>query len=172
MFAGISIAGLASGLMKAVLDPRVICAAIAALALWGAWSGGERMGETSVRAEWSEAKLDASEKARAAEKTMLRKLAVAQRDLEQERATHAKREADLRRDIELGDRRLLILARLPGGAPADPAGAGGGDAEPVELSPAARQAYHDLRAGIARDTDTLKACQAYVTAIGGWPPPE
>jgi hypothetical protein len=140
------------------------------LAVTGAHMRGVSVGEANITAEWNLAKLQDSEKSRATEKTWQRKLAVAMRELEQERQEHAAREADLRRDVDLGTRRLLIHVQRPERLSGDTGGPGGGDAEPVELARTARQAYHDLRAGIIRDTDTLKSCQAYVTAIGGWPP--
>ncbi len=152
------------------MNPWIILGIVVAFvaAVTGAHLRGVSVGEANVHAEWTAAKLAASEARRDREKTWVRKLAVAQRELEKERQEHAKREADLRRDVELGSRKLLILAQRP--ERGDPASPAGGDAVAVELAPASRQAYHDLRAGIIRDTDTLKSCQAYVRAIGGWPP--
>lgn len=161
-------------LSLALKNWKMVAVALAVAALAGSFlyvhARGVARGEANIRAEWTAANLEASEAARAREKTWSLKLAVAQRALEQERQEHAKREADLRRDVELGTRKLLILAQRPGGGNTD--GTGGSDAEPVELSRSSRQAYFDLRAGIVLDTDTLKACQAYVRAIGGWPPPD
>lgn len=156
------------------LNPWIILGIVVAFvaAVTGAHIRGVSVGEANIRAEWTAAKLEDSEKARAAEKTALRKLAVAQRELEKERQEHAKREADLRRDVELGHSKLLILAQRPERLPGDPDSAAGSDAVAVELSPVARQAYYDHRANIIHDTDTLNECQAYVRAIGGWPPPD
>lgn len=154
------------------LNPWIILGIVVAFvaAVTGAHIRGVSVGEANVHAEWTAARLADTEAARDQEKTWLRKLAVAQRELEKERQEHAKREADLRRDVELGNRKLLILAQRPERQPGDTDSAAGSDAVAVELSPVARQAYYDLRAGIIRDADTLKSCQAYVRAIGGWPP--
>lgn len=155
-------------------NPWIVIGAVVALiaAVTGAHIRGVSVGEANINAEWTAANLEAERAARDREKTWQRKLAVSQRELEQERQEHAAREADIRRDVELGTRRLLILAERPERLPGDPSGTGGSDAVAVELSGKSRAAYHDLRAGIIRDTDTLKSCQAYVRAIGGWPPPE
>lgn len=155
-------------------NPWIILGFVVALvaAVIGGRMNGISVGEANIRAEWTAANLVAERAGRDQEKTWLRKLAVAQRELEKERQEHAKREADLRRDVELGNRKLLILAQRPERVPGDHDGAGGGDEVAVELSPVARQAYYDHRANIIHDTDTLNSCQAYVRAIGGWPPPD
>lgn len=152
-------------------NPWIILSLVVAFvaAVTGAHMRGVSVGEANIRAEWTAANLEAERAGRDQEKTWLRKLAVAQRELQKERQEHAKREADLRRDVELGSRKLLILAQRPERLPGDPDSAAGSDAFAVELSPVARQAYYDLRAGIIQDTDTLKSCQAYVRSIGGWP---
>lgn len=151
-------------------NPWIVLGAVVALvaAVFAARLNGIAVGEANIHAEWTAANLEAERAGRDREKTWLRKLAVASRELQKEREEHALREADLRRDVELGTRRLLILAQRPERLPGDPDSAAGGDAQLVELSPVARQAYHDHRANIIRDTDTLNSCQAYVRAIGGW----
>ena len=61
---GISLAGLFSGALKALLDPRVICAAIAAVALWGVDTRAYGRGAAEVRAEWRASELASAEAAR------------------------------------------------------------------------------------------------------------
>lgn len=86
------------------------------------------------------------------------------RDLE-----NAKRiEDDLRADVDAGRRQLHILTvnrPRSDGVSGDPGAAGGSDEVAVELSGTARRAYYALRTAIIEDGATLRACQAYATAV-------
>lgn len=83
---------------------------------------------------------------------------------------NAKRiEDDLRADVDAGRRQLRILAvNRPGGngVSGDPGAPGGSDEIAVELAGTSRRAYYALRDAIIADRATLRACQAYVTAVG------
>lgn len=83
--------------------------------------------------------------------------------------TNAKANADRLRDaVDAGARRLHILGQRPASCPAVPGTAddtGMGDGSAVELHPAARRAYFNLRAGLTTDTAKLEACQQLLGAL-------
>lgn len=75
---------------------------------------------------------------------------------------------ELRDAVDVGTRRLRILAQRPAACPAVPGaadGAGLGDGAAVELSATAGRAYFRLRAGLTSDTAKLVACQAILSNI-------
>lgn len=71
----------------------------------------------------------------------------------------------LRADVASGVKRLRVRAKCPAGVSAPPAASGVDTDAAAELSGAARQDYHALRAGIAQVTGQLLACQDYVRAV-------
>lgn len=103
--------------------------------------------------------------ARATEQDWQAKLDASQSQLAKERNDAQKRESTLRADIDTGARKLRIAIsrqQLPDGSE----GTSGSNDATAELSPTSRRAYHDLRAAIIADTQTINACQGYVRAIG------
>lgn len=83
--------------------------------------------------------------------------------------TNAKANADRLRDaVDAGARRLHILGQRPASCPAVPGTADDtsvGDGAAVELHPAARRAYFNLRAGLSTDTAKLEACQLILKSL-------
>jgi hypothetical protein len=81
----------------------------------------------------------------------------------------AKRLEDiLRADVDAGRRQLHILTvnrPRSDSVSGDPGAPGGSDEIAVELSGTARQTYYSLRGAIIADRATLRACQAYATAV-------
>ncbi|GAA3721204.1 hypothetical protein GCM10022421_32160 [Oceanisphaera sediminis] len=75
---------------------------------------------------------------------------------------------ELRAAVDAGARRLHILTKRPTHCPAVSGTADDtslGDGATVELAPAARRAYFNLRAGVTSDTAKLAACQDILRQI-------
>ena len=132
----------------------------------GAFFYSQHVTNTARDAEALTAQLEATEKARATEQDWQAKLNASQAALTKERQDALKRESSLRADIDTGARKLRI-AITKQRVSSDPGGTSGSDDTTAELAPSARAAYHDLRAAIIADTQTINACQGYVRAIGG-----
>jgi prophage endopeptidase len=149
-------------------NPWLILGAVgvAIAATIGGYFYGCHVTNTARDASALKARLAATEAARDKEQGWQAALNASQAQLAKERHDAQARENKLRADIDAGARRLRIAVRqqrLPG----DPEGPTGSHDTSIELAPSARAAYFDLRAGLKRDTEALKACQGYVRAIGG-----
>lgn len=138
---------------------------VAALAIGAAgYAKGHGDANTAWEARTAAAQLASEQKARDTETAWRARLAALDAQHEKERRDAKALEDKLRADIDLGARKLRIAVSR-NSVPGDPQAPGAGGSEDLELSPASRQAYHDLRASIIENRQTLDACQGYAEAI-------
>lgn len=159
------------------ISPPVALTGLLVLALLSLW--GQHLYYQGELARTAEA---AAEQARRQAEAAAKQLAAARRESDALQAQLAGLDATFTQELTdaeaenrrlnaalaARDKRLRILAARPahcGPVPATTHGAGLDTGTAVELAPAARLAYSNLRAGLTRNLAQLRACQAILKKI-------